>query len=414
MGTDGVPARTGFSRRTILGGGAVALGAAGLGWGTATATNHGTDGPAGSQTEPFHGIHQAGIATAPQAYAAFVGLDLAEGADRERVTGIMKVWTEDAVRLTRGSPALTDTEPELARLPARLTVTVGFGPGVFDAVGRRDRAPEWLRPLPAYPTIDRLDPAWGQTDLLVQICSDDPVTVAHALRELVKNVRTLVHVRWVQRGFRRARGTENPGHTMRNLMGQVDGTENLRPDGDFDRLVWDDGAAHPWLAGGTSLVLRRIRMELDTWDELDRPGRELTMGRNLANGAPLTGTDEFDTPDLTARDQFGIPVIPPGSHVARSRFTHEGERFFRRAYNYDDAPTGPSTPGELSNSGLIFAAFQRDIDSQYLPVQQRLADHDALNEWTTPIGSAVYAIPPGVAEGDYAAGDYLGRTLLEN
>lgn len=62
----------------------------------------------------------------------------------------------------------------------------------------------------------------------------------------------------------------------------------------------------------------------------------------------------------------------------------------------------------MSNSGLIFASYQRDIDSRFLPVQQRLAEFDALNEWTTPIGSAVYVIPPGTAPGRY-----LGQTLLD-
>ena len=143
---------------------------------------------------------------------------------------------------------------------------------------------------------------------------------------------------------------------------------------------------------------------MDTWDELDRSGRELTMGRTLSNGAPLNGTDEFDEADFTLTDKFGIPVIPPGSHIARAHQTHEKEQFFRRAYNYDDAPES----GQTSNSGLIFAAFQRDIAEQYLPVQQRLSDFDALNEWTTPIGSAVYLIPPGCTENDYLGSGLLG------
>ncbi|MFC9767953.1 Dyp-type peroxidase, partial [Rhodococcus jostii] len=78
---------------------------------------------------------------------------------------------------------------------------------------------------------------------------------------------------------------------------------------------------------------------------------------------------------------------------------HNGERFHRRGYNYDDPPV----IGEVSNSGLIFVSYQRDIDTQFLPVQRRLAEFDALNQWTTPIGSAVYAIPPGALPGGYLA-----------
>ncbi|WP_051027082.1 Dyp-type peroxidase [Nocardia higoensis] len=392
-----------WSRRRLLGAGAVAAGAAGaagLGAG-ALAWGSGDDAVlAAAATEPFHGAHQAGIATRPQRHVTFLAFDLRPGLDRADIIGLLKIWTTDAARLTRGEPALADTEPELAARPARLTVTVGFGPSVFTAAGLGHQRPSWLQPLPSF-AIDRLDPAWCDGDLLVQVCAEEPTTVAHAVRVLSRSVTSLVTVRWTQRGFRDA----EPGRTPRNLMGQVDGTVNLTPGAEFDRLVWDDGSATPWLAGGTSLVLRRIAMNLDTWEQIDPAGRELTIGRTLANGAPLTGTDEFDDPDLTAVDALGIPVIPPSSHIARARHTHDGERFLRRGYNYDDAPG----PGQISNSGLLFTAYQRDPHSQFLPVQTRLAEFDALNAWTTPIGSAVFALPPGVAE----PGGYLGQSLFE-
>lgn len=396
--------RSSLSRRRLLGGSAAALGVVGAG---AAAVRVGGGAGAtvtGTETLAWDGVHQAGIATPPQAHAMIVGLDLLPRTGRTELIGLMKVWTEDISRLTRGQPALADTEPELAAAPSRLTVTVGYGPGVFTAIGRPDRAPSWLTPLPAF-GIDRLDPAFTGGDLVLQVCSDDPVTVAHTVRVLVKNVRSLVTVRWTQRGFRRSRGSEPAGTTMRNLMGQVDGTTNLVPGTpDFDALVWDDGSGQPWLAGGTSMVVRRIAIELDTWDELDRPGREASVGRTLDTGAPLTGTAEADEPDFTATDRNGIPVISPGSHIARAHHTHSGERIFRRVYNYDDPPA----PGTLSNSGLLFVSYQRDIVRQFLPIQQRLDEFDALNEWTTPIGSAVFAVPPGLG-----SGDYLGEGLLD-
>ncbi|HEY9310978.1 Dyp-type peroxidase [Williamsia sp.] len=401
------PQRSGFTRRRLLGGaaglGAVGIGA-GIGWGAAEATAAiGTDGSSGSMTEPFHGLHQGGIATEPQAHAQFVGINLVDGADRATLAGILKVWTQDAARLTAGRPALADTEPELSAVPARLTVTVGLGSRAFAIADRIDRKPRWLQPLPSF-TIDQLDEiSWGQTDILLQVCSDDPMTVAHAVRVLTKNVRSMVQIAWVQRGFRNARGSLGSGTTMRNLMGQVDGTVNPGQGDDFDKFVWDDGSAgQPWFAGGTALVLRRISMQLDTWEELDRHARELSVGRTIGTGAPLTGTEEGDEPDFDAT-KMGIPVIPPSSHIARAHRRTEGEQFLRRGYNYDDPPA----PGQTSNSGLIFAAYQRDIDSQILPALQRLDEHDSLNEWTTPIGSAVYAILPGTDERGY-----LGSTLL--
>jgi dye decolorizing peroxidase len=44
---------------------------------------------------------------------------------------------------------------------------------------------------------------------------------------------------------------------------------------------------------------------------------------------------------------------------------------------------------------------------QFVPVQQRLADLDLLNEWTTPIGSTVFAMPPGTE-----SGEFIGATLF--
>ena len=46
-------------------------------------------------------------------------------------------------------------------------------------------------------------------------------------------------------------------------------------------------------------------------------------------------------------------------------------------------------------------------ETQFVPVQQALSDIDLLNQWTKPIGSAVFALPPGAPEGGW-----VGQTLL--
>ncbi|KZF00910.1 MAG: Dyp-type peroxidase [Rhodococcus sp. (in: high G+C Gram-positive bacteria)] len=388
MGSTAPQRGTEISRRRLLAGGVAALGAAGVAYGY---TRESGEPVFGRESLSFFGVHQAGIATSPQAHGTFVALDLRDGAGRDQLISALKIWTTDAARLTQGLPALADTEPELAQEPSALTITVGLGPGAFSVAG----IPSPVEALPPF-GIDRLETQWSDGDVLLQVCADDPLTVAHAVRVLTKNVRTMASIRWVQRGFRSARGAQKSGTTMRNLMGQVDGTVNPDPAVDFDSLVWNRD-------GGTSMVVRRIAIELDTWDELDRGGREFAVGRTLDTGAPLTGQFEHDEADFDATDRFGIPVISPASHIARARHTHAGEQFFRRAYNYDEPSSGEVT----SNSGLIFATFQRDIGTQFLPVQQRLDEHDALNEWTTPIGSAVFAIPAGVSEGGF-----LGQELL--
>jgi dye decolorizing peroxidase len=402
--------RTGFrvSRRQLMLGGAAAVAAgATLVQCSGTARSAGTAGTGfGAATEPFFGPHQGGVATAPQAHALFVALDLVVPPGRnarETLAAVLKLWTTDAARLTQGRPAIADTEPELAGHPARLTVTVGLGPGVFDRVGLAQQRPPAVAGLPAFAT-DRLDPRWCGGDLLLQLCADDPMAIAHAARVLLKNVRTMTRQRWRQTGFRNAHGSQPAGQTMRNLMGQVDGTVNLRELHEFDRYVWDDGAQRPWFAGGTVAIIRRIRIELDTWDELDRRSKEFVVGRRLDNGAPLTGADEHDDPDFTAAVN-GIPVIPPNSHIALARHRTDDERFLRRPYNYDDPPAD----GLTTDCGLLFVTYQRDPARQFVPVQQRLAEADALNPWVTTVGSATFAILPGVT----SDAEYLGQRLLE-
>ena len=397
--------RSGSTRRQFLLGGAVAgVGAAAaIGADLALSQN---DSPTASASVPlngdtvvsFYGAHQAGVDTDAQAHGTFVGLSLHDDVDRDGLRRLMQVLTDDASRLTQGEAALADSEPEMASTPARLTVTFGFGPGFVARAG--GTGPAWLAPLPAF-GIDKLQPEFSDGDLLIQFAGDDPTTVAHATRMLLKDARSFADVKWTQHGFRRAYGSVAPGTTMRNLFGQVDGTANPQPGtSDFDTVVWN---TEGWMAGGTGAVVRRIQMDLDTWDQLDRPGREQSVGRYLSNGAPLTGTAEHDEPDFEATTAIGFPVIPEFSHMRRSRPDDPTQRIFRRAYNYDEAPTGD----RVSDSGLIFVSFQADVDKQFTPIQRRLDELDLLNEWTTPIGSAVFAVPPGCAEGGY-----IGETLL--
>lgn len=61
----------------------------------------------------------------------------------------------------------------------------------------------------------------------------------------------------------------------------------------------------------------------------------------------------------------------------------------------------------MSNTGLIFASYQSDPVKQFVPIQRRLAQLDMLNTWTVPIGSAVFAIPPGCE-----VGGFIGDTLF--
>ncbi|MCK7641547.1 Dyp-type peroxidase [Corynebacterium sp. CCM 8835] len=373
----------------------------------------------GSEKVPFGGEHQAGIATPFQAHLNLVAFSFRGEADRGAARRLMRLWTEDARRLCEGRAPLGDLEPEMVDAPANLTVTCGFGATFFDIIGRADARPEWLGPLPAF-SRDRLDDRWGGADVVLQLCSDDPVTLSHATRHMIRAGVDYVSVRWFQQGFLNSDGTRPDNATPRNLFGQKDGTVNPRTREEFDDIVWIDEGPD-WLRGGTALVVRRVAMDLDEWEMLDRTSREVVMGRTLDSGAPLTGEREFDTPDFEATDSYGLPVIDPASHVARSTNPKDAphQKIRRRAFNYDLPPEPES--GQTSNAGLIFICFQKNPLDQFVPIQRRLDEKDRLNQWITHIGSAVFACPPGVADeergtarNDTGRDAYWGATLLED
>ena len=374
-------------RRLLAGAGIAGLGAA-AGLSAHQTPAHAAPAQAldtGTATVAFHGPRQAGVSEDPPAHAAFVAFTLAPQTDKRALARMLRLLTDDAARLTQGTPALGDTDATLAGLPARLTVTFGFGPGLYRAAGV---APP-VADLPPF-RIDRLERRWSGGDLLLQICADDPLSVAHTQRMLIKDARPFGAIRWVQQGFRRSPGVQAPEHTQRNVLGQLDGTANPRGAGEIDPAVWNED-------GSTTVVVRRIRAEIEKWDILSVTDKENATGRHLSSGAPLSGTQEHDEPDFTALDASGLPAMPDYSHVTRAHVTDPTLKILRRPYNYDGAPNAAGQP----DAGLIFAAYQRDIVRQFLPIQHRLAEKDLLNEWITPIGSAVFAVPPGCAEGGW-------------
>ena len=72
--------------------------------------------------------------------------------------------------------------------PQRLTLTFGFGRGLFtkddkDQYRLAQRLPDALADLPLF-HCDQLDPARCGGDLSVQACADDPQVVFNAMRVL--------------------------------------------------------------------------------------------------------------------------------------------------------------------------------------------------------------------------------------
>lgn len=393
------PTAAGIRRRDVV------VAAAGIGVGAAAATAGASliGRPAAAQPVAFgternqqHAHHQAGVGSHIPAFANYIAMDLTADLDNARIIALLRILSEDARRLMAGTAPVGDQEPELAETPAGLQITFGFSPGFIDRINPK-RRPEWLTQIPKF-SVDRLTPEWSEGELLMLVASDDPLTLAHASRTLLKDARSFGTVRWQQHGFRQSRGSLAAGQTDRNLFGQVDGTVNATPGtDDFDQVVTirSESGETEWLNGGTTLVIRRIHMDLETWDEVDRPGREASVGRRLDTGAPLTGSKEHDEPDFKAVTAQGFTVINPASHLRRMRSDNPHERIVRRPYNYEMPVAGGSGAGAVvSDSGQIFTSLQANVTTQFVPLQRRMDEGDLLNTWITPIGSAVFAIPP--------------------
>lgn len=370
---------------------------------------------------PFFGSHQAGVSTPPQAHICLAAWDMREGTDRRDLVRLLRDWSDAAARMTQGRPvgpsgaldgdpasSPNDTGEALELSASNLTLTIGFGPRLFDCDGI-DRygigafRPTELEALPSF-VGDALKAAWSHGDLCVQACADDPQVAVHAVRNLARIGTLRARIRWLQMGFRSSPRRSGAPSPPRNLFGFKDGTSNI-PGDDLEALaehVWIPPTSNPaWLAGGTYLVVRKIEMLIEGWDREPLAHQEAVFGRSKGTGAPLSGGEEFAAPDFTAMVE-GNEAIDPRSHIRLAHpSNHGGIRILRRGYNYNDA----SRAGGRLNAGLLFVSYQRS-PGQFIRIQRALAD-DLLNDYVRPIGSAIFAVPPGASEGGF-----VGETLL--
>src|SRR5262249_2384865 len=128
--------------------------------------------------EPFWGNHQGGIITPPQRHSYFAAPDLTTRKAGD-VAALMRAWTDAAARRTAGETARPlgndpsrpppDSGDALGLPPSRLTITFGFGPGLFskDRYGLTSRRPQALVDMPQF-IGDQLVEAHTGGDLSIQ------------------------------------------------------------------------------------------------------------------------------------------------------------------------------------------------------------------------------------------------------
>jgi deferrochelatase/peroxidase EfeB len=177
-----------------------------------------------------------------------------------------------------------------------------------------------------------------------------------------------------------------PGRSRpRNLIGFRDGTNDLKAESEagLDRVVWvgDGDSGADWLAGGSCLVTRSIRMIVEPWDTSTLDEQHRTIGRTEGSGAPLGPGELARVPG--APDELG-----------------DGDPAARRQ------PRGRLRRAGPAGRGPVFIAYQRDPVTGVVRVQGNLR-LDAMNEYIRRTSSPVFACPPGIRGDD----DWWGRAL---
>jgi len=406
-----------------------------------------------SGIEPFWGKNQGGIVTPAQGHTYFAALDLTTE-KRDEVVNLLKAWTLSAARMASGKAiepfektelaygydtstttttvTTTSDEPKPTTIslpdtgeadglpPARLTVTFGFGAGLFekdgkDRYGLAKQRPEALIDLPHF-AGDELAAEHTGGDLSIQACADDAQVAFHAVRQLIRLAEDVAQVRWAQTGFMPNFGTNQ---TPRNLMGFRDGTNNpsTRDPALMEKFVWVDSEGPDWMRGGSYLVVRRIRIALEHWDRSKIDFQEQTVGRRKVSGAPIGQTREADPLDLDATDKDGNYVIAENAHVRlAAAATNEGAQILRRPYSYNDGVNftaercPPWRQGMEYDAGLFFICYQRDPRTGFVKIFENMAKLDMLNQFVTHVGGGLFACPGGVAEGEFIGQRLFAQT----
>jgi len=414
------PASEAPSRRAILTG----FGAAGLGvlapsrvLADSMQEPPGRSPSEAQQTQPFYGVHQAGITTPVPAAALVASFDVL-ARTRPDLDRLMRRLTERvAFLMAGGTPPPLDPKfppsdsgvlgPKV--VPDDLTITVAVGSSLFDErFGLAKAMPARLQRMKRFPN-DALEPDSCHGDILLQFCSNTPQANIHALRDIIRHTPDLLGLRWKIDGFLPVAAAGGKRETARNLLGFKDGTANPDPaDPDLmKQLIWlqgGDPTEPAWAAGGTYQVVRIIRNFVERWDRTPLGEQEAIMGRDKVSGAPMGKPGEHDDPDYASdpdgkRIRLDAHIRLANPHTRQSMAT----RILRRGYNYS---RGITKSGQL-DMGLLFVCFQSDLDAGFIAIQERL-NGEPLEEYIKPTGGGYFFVLPGVRD----ASGYLGEGML--
>ena len=371
------------------------------------------------ERQPFYGLRQAGIVTPRPAAGMVASFDVLAKTPTDLVR-MFQTLTEEIAFLTQGGeppqldPKLPPSDNGILGpvvTPDNLTITASVGASLFDErYGLKPYKPARLVRMTSFRN-DALEPSLCHGDLSLQFSSNTPDTNIHALRAIVKRLPDLLLLRWKQEGSVPPIPVKPgvPPESARNFLGFRDGSANPSPhDANLmERIVWvqPDSDEPGWATHGTYQAVRIIRNFVERWDRTPLQEQQAIIGRHKATGAPMQGTTEHDLPDYTNDPEGKITPLDAHIRLANPR-SHgsEANLILRRPFNYSN---GVTKSGQL-DQGLLFIAYQSDLEKGFITVQKRL-EGEPLEEYIKPVGGGFFFTLPGVAN----ERDFLGRTLLE-
>ena len=331
------------SRRSLLSGGAAALGGASLAQAASEPVQNPAAAPESDATarrQPFHGIHQSGIVTPRPATGMVAAFDVT-ATSLDELERLFRLLSERIAFLMQGGPAPTADPgfppPDSGILgpviaPDNLTVTVALGASLFDErFGLGPLKPKHLQRMKRFRN-DALDGALCHGDLLLQFCANTADTNIHALRDILKNAPDLLLLRWKQEGTVPARQSKStdarpgePAESARNLLGFRDGTAN--PDAAnkalMDHLVWvQSGPSEPdWAVNGSYQVVRIIRNFVERWDRTPLGERKRSWAARRRAARPSAANANMTSPSMPTIPRASAPGSTPisGSPIRAGR-----------------------------------------------------------------------------------------------
>ncbi len=94
----------------------------------------------------------------------------------------------------------------------------------------------------------------------------------------------------------------------------------------------------------------------------------------------------------------------PHGRTRRRTDATADQRILRRGFNYH---RGFDEAGQL-DQGLVFVAFNQDIERQFATIQKRLKD-EPMVDYVTPVGGGYFFAPSGSRNGS----DWVGSGLFQ-